>query len=71
MKAIVQGTAINVILFLNCLRGPFGIEVRADGVDPLRTYISQPVMWAVAGVTIWSLVDYLRGNRQMLAKLDR
>lgn len=65
VKAIVQGTAIVVILAGSCLRGP--LQLTADEV---RTYAGS-LMWFVSGVTLLSLVDYVVGNRAMLAKLDR
>lgn len=70
IKAIVQGVAINVLLFLNCMRGPFGMTAPDAGDDPLADVIANPVMWLVAAVTLWSLVDYLAGNRKLLAELD-
>jgi CDP-diacylglycerol--glycerol-3-phosphate 3-phosphatidyltransferase len=63
LKAIVQATAIIVILSLSCLRGEFGLPA-----DP--TGYSWPIMWFVAAMTFLSLVDYIVGNRPVLAKLD-
>lgn len=63
LKAICQATAIIVILALSCLRGRYGLP--ADPVD-----WSWPIMWFVAGMTLLSLVDYIVGNRGVLAKLD-
>lgn len=71
VKAIVQGTAIITIMVLLLSRDAFGLEIGADGVDPLRESVSRPVMWGVAAVTLFSLWDYLWGNRRILASLDR
>jgi CDP-diacylglycerol--glycerol-3-phosphate 3-phosphatidyltransferase len=64
IKAIVQGIAINLILVAICLHERLGLteeEVQAHSVE---------LMAVVAGVTALSLVDYLLGNRRVLAKLD-
>jgi CDP-diacylglycerol--glycerol-3-phosphate 3-phosphatidyltransferase len=71
LKAVVQGTAIVTIMVLMIARGTFGLEFDADGADPLRESFSRPVMWGVAVVTLFSLGDYLWGNRRILAALDR
>lgn len=64
VKAIVQGIAINVILAFICLRDVTGKTLEESQVH------SQTLMWFVAGVTLLSLVDYLVGNRKVLASLD-
>jgi CDP-diacylglycerol--glycerol-3-phosphate 3-phosphatidyltransferase len=64
VKAIVQGVAIVGLLALTCLRDRFGWS--ADDVREL----SRTVMAYVAAVTVVSLVDYLAGNRKVLASLD-
>ncbi len=66
LKAVVQGTAIIVILSASCLRATLGLA-EAD----VRTSVAQPLMWFVAAVTLFSLGDYLLGNRAVLEKLDR
>jgi CDP-diacylglycerol---glycerol-3-phosphate 3-phosphatidyltransferase len=63
-KAIVQGIAINVIVGAICLRERLDIPV-AELQDH-----AWKLMWFVAGVTLLSLVDYLVGNRKVLAALD-
>jgi CDP-diacylglycerol--glycerol-3-phosphate 3-phosphatidyltransferase len=65
LKAIVQGTAIIVILAGSCLRQTLGLSG-----DDVLTY-ANALMWFVAGVTLLSLFDYLAGNRKILAALDR
>jgi CDP-diacylglycerol--glycerol-3-phosphate 3-phosphatidyltransferase len=64
VKAVVQGIAICVILGAICLRDTIG-KTLAESQDH-----SQKLMWFVAGVTLLSLVDYLLGNRKVLASLD-
>jgi CDP-diacylglycerol--glycerol-3-phosphate 3-phosphatidyltransferase len=64
VKAIVQGIAINVILGAMCLHDRLGMSL-ADVQGPARL-----AMLFVAGVTLLSLVDYLVGNRKVLAALD-
>ena len=63
-KAIVQGIVIGVILGATCLHETLGISM--DDVHDQ----SGRLMWFVAGVTLLSLVDYLLGNRKVLASLD-
>jgi len=65
LKAIIQGTAIVVILAASCLRGTLGFEVAE--IKQYATWL----MWFVAATTLFSLFDYLAGNRDVLAKLDR
>jgi len=64
VKAIVQGTAIIAILVAACARDLFGWSL-ADVKQ-----ISNGMMLYVAAVTVWSLVDYLWGNRKVLKSLD-
>lgn len=47
-----------------CFRGPLGLTL--DAVKGL----SGAAMWYVAAVTVWSLFDYLWGNRKVLRSLD-
>jgi CDP-diacylglycerol--glycerol-3-phosphate 3-phosphatidyltransferase len=65
VKAIVQGTVIIVILAASCFRTQLGW-----GEDKVIE-LASPLMWFVAGVTLFSLFDYLAGNRKVLAALDR
>ena len=64
VKAIVQGIAIAVILGATCLHERLGVSM-----DQVRDHAAK-IMWFVAVVTLFSLVDYLVGNRKVLAKLD-
>jgi CDP-diacylglycerol---glycerol-3-phosphate 3-phosphatidyltransferase len=64
VKAVVQGIAICVILGAICLHEELGTPM-----DEVRGHSSK-LMWFVAGVTLLSLVDYLLGNRKVLASLD-
>lgn len=64
VKAIVQGVAIVALLALGAFRDAFGWQL--DDVKAL----SQAVMWYVSAVTVWSLFDYLWGNRKVLRSLD-
>jgi CDP-diacylglycerol--glycerol-3-phosphate 3-phosphatidyltransferase len=64
IKAIVQGIAIGVILGATCLHETLGVSM-----DQVRDH-SGKLMWFVAGITLLSLVDYLAGNRKVLAALD-
>ena len=64
VKAIVQGVAICVILGATCLH-----ETMGWSMGEVHDH-SQKLMWFVAGVTLLSLVDYLVGNRKVLASLD-
>jgi CDP-diacylglycerol--glycerol-3-phosphate 3-phosphatidyltransferase len=64
VKAIVQGIAICVILGATCLH-----ETMGWSMDEVHKH-SHNLMWFVAGVTLLSLVDYLLGNRKVLASLD-
>jgi CDP-diacylglycerol--glycerol-3-phosphate 3-phosphatidyltransferase len=64
VKAIVQGIAINVILGAMCLHEHLGWTL-ADVAKHSNT-----AMMVVAAVTLFSLVDYLVGNRKVLAALD-
>jgi CDP-diacylglycerol--glycerol-3-phosphate 3-phosphatidyltransferase len=64
VKAIVQGVAIVALLALACLRDAIGWTLH--DVEEL----SNAVMWYVAAVTVWSLFDYLWGNRKVLKSLD-
>lgn len=64
VKAIVQGAAIVGILTAACLRDVLGISL-----EDVRS-LSNTAMAYVAAVTLWSLVDYLLGNRKVLASLD-
>ena len=65
VKAVVQGTAIVLILAASCLRGTLGLRT-----DDLLGW-SSALMWFVAGITLLSLFDYVGGNRRILAALDR
>lgn len=64
VKAIIQGTAIISILAAVCARDLLGFSI--DDVKAL----SNRAMVYVALVTVYSLVDYLWGNRKMLRELD-
>lgn len=64
LKAIVQGAAIVGILAAACFRDRLGLSL--DEVKEL----SNTAMRYVAAVTLLSLVDYLLGNRKVLASLD-
>ncbi len=64
IKAIVQGFAINSILGLSAMRDLFNIPAEKIVHD------ANILMWIVAGVTLYSLGDYLLGNRKVLAQLD-
>jgi len=64
VKAIVQGIAICVILGATCLH-----ETIDWSMGEVHAH-SAKLMWFVAGVTLLSLVDYLVGNRKVLASLD-
>lgn len=74
-KAIVQAVAILAILVFGLV--PVFPEGGLAGFhlwwvdDPERhREIAQWLMWGVAFVTAASLVDYLRGNREVLRRLD-
>jgi CDP-diacylglycerol--glycerol-3-phosphate 3-phosphatidyltransferase len=64
VKAIVQGAVIGLVLFATCLHEALGMTP-ADVREHAGT-----LMWVVAGVTLFSLLDYLVGNRKVLAALD-
>jgi phosphatidylglycerophosphate synthase len=64
VKAIVQGAAIISILVAACLRRHLGWSI-----DDVK-HLSNGVMLYVSAVTVWSLVDYLWGNRKVLKSLD-
>lgn len=64
VKAIVQGAAIITLLALGCGRGLLGWSLEEVRV------LSGAVMWYVSAVTVWSLADYLWGNRKVLRALD-
>ena len=64
VKAIVQGVAITGLLGLGVFHESIGWTL-AD-----VTNLSNTVMWYVTGVTVWSLLDYLWGNRKVLRSLD-
>ena len=64
LKAVVQGGAIVGILAAACFRETLGWEL--DDVKIL----SGRLMTFVAAVTVYSLFDYLVGNRKVLASLD-
>jgi CDP-diacylglycerol--glycerol-3-phosphate 3-phosphatidyltransferase len=64
LKAVVQGISICVILAFICLR-----DVTGKTLEESQDH-SNKLMWVVAGVTLLSLVDYLVGNRKVLASLD-
>ena len=73
-KAVVQAVGINAILVFSLVPSfpwwdagwhLWRIEDRAHYED-----IARALMWGVAFVTAISLVDYLRGNREVLRKLD-
>lgn len=64
LKAIVQGAAILGILAAACVRESLGLSL--GDVQAL----SNVVMGYVAAVTVYSLFDYLLGNRKVLASLD-
>ena len=66
LKAITQAGAIIAIVGLRCMPDLVG---KTDAW--VRDEFAQPVMWAVASVTLLSLLDYVHGNRAVLAKLDR
>lgn len=65
VKAIVQGAAIFIVLAARCLHERLGVSL-----ELVHTQLAPTIMWFVAGVTLVSLVDYLVGNRKVLAKLD-
>lgn len=65
LKAIVQGGAIMTILTASCLR-----ETLSLTDDMVKNDIARPLMWIVACVTIFSLFDYVWGNREAIKKLD-
>jgi len=63
LKAIIQATAIITILFARILVHPFPQWITDD-------LIKQGAWWlvlAAAAWTAWSFVDYVAGNRQLLA----
>jgi phosphatidylglycerophosphate synthase len=64
LKAIVQGAAIVALLALGVARDRLGWDLAS-----VRD-LSNAVMWYVAAVTVWSLFDYLWGNRKVLRSLD-
>jgi CDP-diacylglycerol--glycerol-3-phosphate 3-phosphatidyltransferase len=64
VKAIVQGIAISLILGAMCLHEELGMTLR-DVARP-----ANHAMLVVAAVTLFSLADYLLGNRKVLAALD-
>ena len=64
VKAIVQGVAIIAILLAACVHDRLGLSL--DAVKEL----SRTVMVYVSLVTLWSLADYLWGNRKVLRSLD-
>ena len=64
-KAIVQGVGIFIVLAATCVHERLGLSL-----EDVRTVLTGRVMWFLAAVTLWSLVDYLVGNRKVLANLD-
>ena len=64
VKAIIQGTAIICILAAVCARDL--LHLTLEQVKEL----SNAVMGYVALVTVYSLADYLWGNRKVLRSLD-
>jgi CDP-diacylglycerol--glycerol-3-phosphate 3-phosphatidyltransferase len=64
VKAIVQGVAIVAILTLACARDLIGWTIEDVQI------FSKAVMVYVSVVTVWSLFDYLWGNRKVLRSLD-
>jgi CDP-diacylglycerol--glycerol-3-phosphate 3-phosphatidyltransferase len=66
-KAIVQGTAIITILVAVCVRERLPAAFRS--LDHIKE-LSRLVMAYVAAITVWSLFDYLWGNRKVLKSLD-
>ena len=63
LKAVVQGTAIISILCFTVWPDIWGL-----GAENVRG-MARISMWVVAGVTFLSLLDYLWGNRKILAAL--
>lgn len=63
-KAILQGAAIVGILVVACFRERLGL-----GLDDVKR-LSATAMWYVSAVTVWSLFDYLWGNRKVLRSMD-
>jgi CDP-diacylglycerol--glycerol-3-phosphate 3-phosphatidyltransferase len=74
-KAIVQAVAILAILVFGLVPvfpegGIGGWFLWAVEDASHHHQIARTLMWVVAVVTAFSLVDYLRGNRQILRQLD-
>lgn len=74
-KAIVQAVAIIAILVFGLVpafpSGGVGGWYLWVVEDPRHhREVAQWIMWGVAGVTALSLVDYLRGNRDILRRLE-
>src|SRR5688572_13446925 len=67
VKAIIQGTAIIVILAAVCVRE--SLPAAFGGPGNLEK-LSRWAMGYVAVITVWSLFDYLWGNRKVLRSLD-
>lgn len=71
LKAVVQGAAIITLISFACAPHNFGFGEGAEGLANLKRDVAWPVMWGVAAMTLFSLCDYLWGNRKILASLDR
>ncbi len=74
-KAIVQAVAIIAILVFGLVPvfppggvGGFFLWAVEDPAHHVK--IARAIMWVVAAVTAVSLVDYLRGNRDVLRRMD-
>lgn len=67
VKAIIQGVAIIGILAAACFHSLF--PATFGSVEDVKD-LSGKVMGYVAIVTVWSLFDYLWGNRKVLKALD-
>jgi len=73
-KAIVQAVAINAILVFGLVPSMpwWDSSWHVWQVEDARHFreVAHAIMWCVAAVTAVSLVDYLRGNREILRKID-
>ncbi len=67
VKAIIQGVAIIGILAAACFHSLF--PATFGSVEDVKD-LSGKIMGYVAIVTVWSLFDYLWGNRKVLKALD-
>ena len=73
-KAVVQAVGILAILVFGLVPAfPPGESTwrlwHVADADHFRE-VARAIMWGVAGVTAVSLIDYLRGNREVLRKID-